>query len=171
MRGKPQADAVLIKHKRITPADAGKTGFIHRPLAALRDHPRGCGENGSWPSVGFSNLGSPPRMRGKLVYVDIRQAAVRITPADAGKTFSVAVSSLIVRDHPRGCGENSPMPMFADSAAGSPPRMRGKRCTPSKNLRIAGITPADAGKTIIFALPTSRFQDHPRGCGENMTGS
>ena len=32
-----------------------------------------------------------------------------------------------------------------------------------------GITPADAGKTLSSFQKTMKYQDHPRGCGENMT--
>ena len=30
------------------------------------------------------------------------------------------------------------------------------------------ITPADAGKTSIVARSFTAYQDHPRGCGENL---
>ena len=53
-----------------------------------------------------SQLGSPPRMRGKLRG---HLAAVKqngITPADAGKTHGAENKMPCKRDHPRGCGEN-----------------------------------------------------------------
>ena len=45
--------------------------------------------------------------------------------------------------------------------------MRGK---PLKNCTAAvfiGITPADAGKTLVQDVLTVAVEDHPRGCGEN----
>ena len=65
MRGK------LVGRKRqlvpvgITPADAGKTGYLPHVQAGARDHPRGCGENVK--SIRFSDrlVGSPPQVRGK----------------------------------------------------------------------------------------------------------
>ena len=49
-----------------------------------------------------------------------------ITPADAGKTFVNSFISLILWDHPRGCGENITTCCSAHVSRGSPPRMRGK---------------------------------------------
>ena len=91
--------------------------------------------------------GSPPRMRGKPVTRNYREAIVGITPADAGKTSSHALSKSNFQDHPRGCGENPVQAVALNAPVGSPPRMRGKRllCEPFK--AEAGITPADAGKT------------------------
>ena len=34
------------------------------------------------------------------------QPSVRITPADAGKTFEFGQVQFGIEDHPRGCGEN-----------------------------------------------------------------
>ena len=45
MRGKPDDRTVIIGTNGITPADAGKTEFARREIAASGDHPRGCGEN------------------------------------------------------------------------------------------------------------------------------
>ena len=96
----------------------------------------------------YDNLGSPPRMRGKPT-INVQNANfTRITPADAGKTYAAAACTISHEDHPRGCGENSPMPMFADNAAGSPPRMRGKRFASYSPTLPYRITPADAGKTL-----------------------
>ena len=66
MRGKPHVVAADLGNMRITPADAGKTGFFFFAFALLEDHPRGCGEN----CVSFFS---------KLFMFGI-------TPADAGKT-------------------------------------------------------------------------------------
>ena len=86
MRGKPSAAGISLTVFRITPADAGKTavkfGFQHR----FQDHPRGCGENCLKPVVCAGVWGSPPRMRGKLNEMKKEKLALRITPADAGKT-------------------------------------------------------------------------------------
>ena len=45
MRGKLRHGSGLPPMGGITPADAGKTGFLFPPPEAGRDHPRGCGEN------------------------------------------------------------------------------------------------------------------------------
>ena len=153
--------------RRITPADAGKTVFWSIAKSALRDHPRGCGENYGLCRPSSAAAGSPPRMRGKLLCCLSLTARKGITPADAGKTIRLYISKLGAEDHPRGCGENSPMPMLADSAAGSPPRMRGKPADCCMMQNTARITPADAGKTINVLTVAAVVKDHPRGCGEN----
>ena len=92
---------------------------------------------------------------------------LRITPADAGKTFRQIYSYRIGQDHPRGCGENGRNLTLEYHEVGSPPRMRGKPVAKQLRHRRVGITPADAGKTQFLMLAPRRDQDHPRGCGEN----
>ena len=70
----------------ITPADAGKTQSLTKVKSFTKDHPRGCGENMSTASHAVGFPGSPPRMRGKLLYQSGAIMSRRITPADAGKT-------------------------------------------------------------------------------------
>ena len=73
---------------RITPACAGKTNRTPSHLRAVEDHPRVCGKN-LWVSTQpRSLLGSPPRVREKLLKQITLQALDGITPACAGKTFS-----------------------------------------------------------------------------------
>ena len=46
--------------------------------------------------------------------------------------------------------------------------MRGKPFCLGFAGRVKRITPADAGKTLVFNGDASYRQDHPRGCGENI---
>ncbi len=117
---------------------------------ARRDHPRGCGENVTAYDPAMSGTGSPPRMRGKRGRRVQENAGGRITPADAGKTGGDMQIRVIVRDHPRGCGENCKEPYLQTAMTGSPPRMRGKLNGGMKNENY--------------------HEDHPRGCGENYNG-
>ena len=48
----------------------------------------------------------------------------------------------------------------------SPPRVRGKGVNPPENHCSHGLTPACAGKRMVFAGRKSRTWDHPRVCGE-----
>ena len=106
MRGKLLQDAMTKCQFRITPADAGKTTQSLSSGRSLRDHPRGCGENPACcSSIKFSK-GSPPRMRGKRNRETCAEQHAGITPADAGKTFGLCFPFGLLRDHPRGCGEN-----------------------------------------------------------------
>ena len=67
MRGKLLRDSHKQLSGGITPAHAGKTEACHSNRRVYQDHPRACGEN--WQAVLLSRsvLGSPPRMRGKLL--------------------------------------------------------------------------------------------------------
>ena len=47
-----------------------------------------------------------------------------------------------------------------------PPRMRGKGRTDRAHLRLLGITPAYAGKSMTVLSRRWLFGDHPRVCGE-----
>ena len=48
----------------------------------------------------------------------------------------------------------------------SPPRMRGKAKNRCRSCPLTRITPAYAGKRMVFAGRKSRTWDHPRVCGE-----
>ena len=112
--------------------------------------------------------GSPPRMRGKLVYHGAPDSQHGITPAHAGKTRLSKISCRALWDHPRACGENARQGAIEDDLTGSPPRMRGKlTCSPATAV-CGGITPAHAGKTRRPAVQQSSPRDHPRACGENL---
>ena len=113
------------------------------------------------------STGSPPRMRGKQSATFLCASVRRITPADAGKTPRSKSPQAMLRDHPRGCGENPRYSTQHFSRQGSPPRMRGKPAFPMRFPNIKRITPADAGKTDILPLSAFCYTDHPRGCGEN----
>ena len=66
MRGKAHKEEIWKDGYRITPAYAGK----RVPSMALRlttlDHPRVCGEKLGYEHQYIMQLGSPPRMRGKV---------------------------------------------------------------------------------------------------------
>ena len=86
MRGKQRRKRNKLCSRRITPADAGKTYFKNNAKTLDEDHPRGCGENPPELSQMNTNIGSPPRMRGKLSSYTRFCRRTGITPADAGKT-------------------------------------------------------------------------------------
>ncbi len=107
MRGKPSGGGADDRTVRITPADAGKTKTAPPSLCRWWDHPRGCGENLDVVIAVAVDYGSPPRMRGKRFSQESTRYCNWITPADAGKTYSVTALHRRVK--------------------GSPPRMRGKQ--------------------------------------------
>ena len=86
VRGKPRSWRILPRVFGITPAGAGKTAYGIRSVPYDEDHPRRCGENSGGVFVRLIVLGSPPQVRGKLIFEIQNSQARRITPAGAGKT-------------------------------------------------------------------------------------
>ena len=66
VRGKRRDSDSVHRATRITPAGAGKTRGCNRQFRRGGDHPRRCGENDVRECRTKLNMGSPPRMRGKL---------------------------------------------------------------------------------------------------------
>ena len=126
-----------------------------------------CGENMRPQVVQLSQVGSPPRVRGKLPQIVGGVAHGGITPACAGKTPARFNASQTTKDHPRVCGENPDVGALQGLCEGSPPRVRGKPSGPACPRFYSGITPACAGKTILLISSRVIPRDHPRVCGEN----
>ena len=133
----------------ITPAYAGKTINVLTVAAVVKDHPRVCGENCQRVIIHRGQMGSPPRMRGKLIQAIVDALPQRITPAYAGKTEVLNYRLRVALDHPRVCGENQATTSSPNAPSGSPPRMRGKLEDALDSGSLVGITPAYAGKTIL----------------------
>ena len=96
--------------------------------------------------VFVSKPGSPPRMRGKVLFCPL--------------------SCFQFKDHPRVCGEKISGTTLITTQQGSPPRMRGKAPSLRERLHWHRITPAYAGKSGISPGFLLSYRDHPRVCGE-----
>ena len=131
--------------------------------------PRVCGEKSPSPAPCTRATGSPPRMRGKVVAHCVRQNAVRITPAYAGKRPGNVSGAHNVWDHPRMCGEKALQTLLAVGLLGSPPHVRGKADVLDFLQFGFGITPACAGKRQNTGCKAVNQRDHPRMCGEKAS--
>ena len=69
------------------------------------------------------------------------------------------------------CGENPVVLSTWTRAAGSSPRVRGKRCLFSDGEGVFRLIPAHAGKTQHACLCQAPTRAHPRACGENSRNS
>ena len=85
-------------------------------------------------------------MRGKGHFLYSSVIFLGITPAYAGKSVAQAALNVIMRDHPRLCGEKSNAPPQNYTLKGSPPPMRGKERPEIIANFCKRITPAYAGK-------------------------
>ena len=168
MRGKRVCRRNRHIKSGITPAGAGKTFVNSFILPISWDHPRRCGENEDRITEESAKSGSPPQVRGKLSGEISRQKPHRITPAGAGKTSTASRNPIGTWDHPRRCGENALVTYMNLTSIGSPPQVRGKLSDKQHSCRKAGITPAGAGKTVLYINFACGARDHPRRCGENI---
>ena len=105
MRGNAKQIQPTAGYQGITPAYAGKRWFHEEFQPSPWDHPRICGEKQAAVIRMTTPKGSPPHMRGKGRPVAIQTRTTGITPAYAGKSYTVVNKAGILGDHPRVCGE------------------------------------------------------------------
>ena len=105
-------------------------------------------------------------MRGKVIVRSRNAVQIGITPAYAGKSARILKRRTEKRDHPRVCGEKLKFGTNVTKNPGSPPRVRGKGIVHVFVPEKLGITPAYAGKRMLYARAVRRDRDHPRVCGE-----
>ena len=110
-------------------------------------------------------------MRGKVKLPNFFVQLFGITPAYAGKSTTISHPAFLRRDHPRVCGEKRSASTSCCALAGSPPRMRGKEKADEKVRHTLRITPAHAGKSSACRDRISGLWDHPRACGEKISGT
>ena len=141
MRGKVGCVSGIQTGSRITPACAGKSKVFDLFYRIGEDHPRVCGEKFFTLCGVFFDLGSPPRVRGKVHSNHQEGRALRITPACAGKSNRHNQMSQFPEDHPRVCGE--------------------KLSFESRVFELFRITPACAGKRLKKAHKIKDFDPVP----------
>ena len=151
---------------RITPAGAGNRPDATSARRSCSDHPRGCGEQHPLHTKKQFFEGSPPRVRGTVILTCKSIPCIGITPAGAGNSCFQHVHLALIKDHPRGCGEQFAMPSIRVPCGGSPPRVRGTDFQIVRYTLDQGITPAGAGNSDRQLSQTPTIGDHPRGCGE-----
>ena len=109
-------------------------------------------------------------MRGKAKHTHAFQFRHRITPACAGKRLCLTCVLAILWDHPRMCGEKWLARFKPFATRGSPPHVRGKEVVFIDSYLVSRITPAYAGKRFDPIHRITFQRDHPRVCGEKITG-
>ena len=86
-------------------------------------------------------------MRGTRTSLFDSREETGIIPAYAGNTIAVLSIGVVLRDHPRICGEHVFMNLSVLSDMGSSPHMRGTHNLDRRHGRFHGIIPAYAGNT------------------------
>ena len=147
----------------IIPARAGFTQYITSFLGLYSDHPRSRGVYPASPQGRAERAGSSPLARG-LHGIDRSQSpTLRIIPARAGFTVTLAPQGPWAPDHPRSRGVYVSAFPPATAFRGSSPLARGLRRVPPGLLDESRIIPARAGFTTTTTRVTRR--DHPRSRG------
>ena len=126
------------------------------------------GEDRALLASGGNVTGSPPHARGRRDKALRQLVVIGITPACAGKTRRAISTKALPRDHPRMRGEDRQAGADKCNELGSPPHARGRHTIPVRALEYTRITPACAGKTLVFGASHSRGPDHPRMRGEDV---
>ena len=168
VRGKETPSRMARNCLRITPACAGKRSKAPSSLCRSGDHPRVCGEKQNQETTFVYYIGSPPRVRGKVLPRGEKPLQKGITPACAGKRLRTSSRRRRLWDHPRVCGEKISVIGIVRDGQGSPPRVRGKAVGDRPTPLPRGITPACAGKRGSRFCCCHTTRDHPRVCGEKL---
>ena len=151
VRGKRLCGRPGAHRRGLIPARAGKTGPRTAGRPSCGAHPRACGENSRLSEEEINQMGSSPRVRGKLVHRFDSADDGGLIPARAGKTWHCRCPFRVGWAHPRACGENPARTRATWCAIGSSPRVRGKLRGRVGTHLHAGLIPARAGKTRYSA--------------------
>ena len=157
--------------QRFIPAGAGNRPARWWCSRTTTVHPRGCGEQHQALYYQNDNRGSSPRVRGTDLRGTPEAPVHRFIPAGAGNSVPPWNSMVRAPVHPRGCGEQSRQLRKASVTAGSSPRVRGTVTSINPESAPPRFIPAGAGNSPREAPAASRFPVHPRGCGEQFSGS
>ncbi|KPI05046.1 hypothetical protein OK006_6805 [Actinobacteria bacterium OK006] len=115
--------------------------------------------------------GTSPRVRGAGQLGSLGPLPDGNIPAGAGSSGTGAGGVRAPREHPRGCGEQRGVTSTATPSGGTSPRVRGADVDrPAVRLRFGNI-PAGAGSRAGTCGGWPAPREHPRGCGEQTTGS
>ena len=116
-----------VRRQRFIPARAGERRSAALDMICAPVHPRACGGDGHGPGEVAANVGSSPRVRGRLVRGLTASGPARFIPARAGETAPAASTGGACPVHPRACGGEVTSSTCATLRPGSSPRVRGRR--------------------------------------------
>ncbi len=156
---------------RNTPAAAGRTRATALIARSAAEHPRGGGEDHGPTSNRPENRGTPPRRRGGPMRDTTDRPDRRNTPAAAGRTWPSSRRRGARTEHPRGGGEDFAMCPLLRTTTGTPPRRRGGPPLALHRRQGPRNTPAAAGRTPRSLASCWRPAEHPRGGGEDDSGT
>ena len=140
-------------------------------IMEIRAHPRPCGEHKIIPYDEPPGMGSSPPVRGARTTHAGDLVEEGLIPARAGSTSTSTAEVLVIRAHPRPCGEHVAELAEIAAAEGSSPPVRGARLGAFPLIPVMGLIPARAGSTPYRGPLGSLAGAHPRPCGEHRSGA
>ena len=159
----------MSSQSRRIPARAGTTQQGQSSRQPGRAHPRSRGEHIFFFSKGVTRFGSSPLARGTLGIGTLTHACLRLIPARAGNTATIAIASGSRSAHPRSRREHSAPGLISQVRRGSSPLARGTHDDASLGHAHARLIPARAGNTATRLLTTLSCPAHPRSRGEHAS--
>ena len=166
VRGTDLLPECLNADVRFIPAGAGNRLTDLRLRWTMPVHPRGCGEQATYPHRTEVAGGSSPRVRGTALPVASSAGHARFIPAGAGNSRRTGVGEMAEPVHPRGCGEQSILVQMKSEETGSSPRVRGTGRPTAMDQSARRFIPAGAGNSGCDSAGNGLVAVHPRGCGE-----
>ena len=147
VRGRPSRRTTSTTRSGLIPACAGQTLAPAGALTAMRAHPRVCGADEVYSFNPGHDVGSSPRVRGRLGPGHLERRLVGLIPACAGQTCTFRQPMNHPRAHPRVCGADRLCDGTYADPLGSSPRVRGRPYCLRRSGRAVGLIPACAGQT------------------------
>ena len=169
VRGRLQVQPVAPPGSGSTPARAGPTCSSRPTWPRPGEHPRACGADRGPDPLTDPFPGAPPRVRGRLVGVEVGHLPDGSTPARAGPTSRRRRWRGRRREHPRACGADLPPHAAMSVRIGAPPRVRGRLQERVPMASVGRSTPARAGPTSHRERNAQQRAEHPRACGADAS--
>src|SRR6218665_1410759 len=175
VRGGWKKEPPHVYPHRFTPACAGRIKELSSVLVPHLVHPRMCGADRDLDYKFLTSIGSPPHVRGGSAACAAPTACIGFTRACAGRIVSCGACHLLGGVHPRMCGADVHTRGDKHYKSGSPPHVRGGSWVFWAWSRLAGFTPACAGRMQGGAGWGSWGRGSPPhvggGCGLGQVGA
>ena len=152
----------------ITSACAEQTHGADRHGQDFGDHLRVCGADVDGRDKTERVLGSPPRVRSRLLAMLAAAVRAGITSACAEQTGVTACGNALTEDHLRVCGADQNVRPERPCGGGSPPRVRSRPQDAQGGQAWSGITSACAEQTTSCPSWPPVGKDHLRVCGADL---
>jgi len=138
---------------RDTPTCVGKSIEPAVPSALAKGHPHVCGEEKSLDVKPRLELGTPPRVWGRVESDPHSETRGGDTPTCVGKRNILFCCVCTSEGHPHVCGEEWTAFMQEQAQTGTPPRVWGRELKGNVSDRYKGDTPTCVGKSIMQIHP------------------